>query len=280
MVNIEELNPIEQQLIRLYARKYNMSEEQFLQEIDKLPGESLVDKLKQYANLRRGVSATGNLLTVYREQPYPRDDGTVRYRVAAMVYLPEDEQARLARALGLSDDQRAILQMPIFTVWYSDKKLVERLQNTPVGSRVLISGIQLARGDRGGLFLNARNIVPQDIDYEFLDSAAATPADIKEMTIDEGRSVILKLTGANVIPDPVETTTAKGQPKVRVYVDDVIQLDISGTAFTKLKQLGDPYSAEFWAQLKDRPFYVRAIYQRHVGDLAYFTCITRSDLVV
>lgn len=280
MTNKQELGMVEAHLVKLYAKKYNMTEEEFLAELDKMPGKTIDEKLREYANSRRGVSATGNLLTVYREQSYPRDDGTVRYRVAAMVYLTEEEQERLAKALNLADDQKSILGMPIFTVWYSDKKLVDRLQASPVGSKVMISNIRVSYGDKGGVFLNAGNIIPQGVDYEFLNSVAATPSDVKSMTIDEGRSVIIKLTGSNIIPDPVETSTAKGQPKVRIYVDDTIQLDIAGTAYTKLKQEGDPNSAEFWAQLKDKPVYVRAIYQRHVGDLAYFTCISRGDLIL
>lgn len=280
MANIEELGPLQQQLIRLYAKRYGMSEEQFLAELDKMEGETLTDKLRNYANIRRGISATGNLLTVYKEKPYPREDGTMRYRVGVMVFLPEDERNRLAQALGLSEDQKAILQTPVFSVWYSDKKLVDRLHNTPVGSKLLITGIQVSYGDRGGVFLNARNIVPQGVDYEFLDANSATPADLKDVALDDGGNIILKIFGANVIPDPVETTTSKGLPKVRVYIDDAIQLDFLGTAVTKLKQFGDPYSAEFWAQFKDKPMYVRAIYQRNVGDLMYFTCVDRSDIVV
>lgn len=276
MVNIEELGPLEQQLVRLYAKRYGLDEASFLAELDKVPGDTLSDKLKAYAQSRRGISATGNLLTVFKERPYPQEDGSVRYRVAVMTYLPDSEKERLAKELNYPD----INNVTIFTLWVGDKKLVDRLHNAPIGSKVTVTGIKVTQGDRGGVFLNARNVIPGDVDYEFLESSAATVEDIKQMAIDEGRSMIIRLQGYDIVPDPVETTTSKGQPKLRIYVGEDLQLDFVGSAVTKLKQYGDPYKAEFWAQMKDKPIYVRAIYQRDVGGMAYFTCVGRSDVVV
>lgn len=280
MSDIEEINPLERQILRIYARKYGMSEDSFYQELMNAPGDTFTDKLREYINLRKGVNAYANLLTVYKEQPYPREDGSVRYRLTVRVYLPEDEQNRLAAALGLSEEEKSILDLPYVTMWISDKKLVDRIRNIPAGSRVLLSNISVARSDSGGVFINVKNIIDKGIDVDFLRAAALKPGDLKDQAIEEGHNVFLDLQGASIIPDPTETTTAKGDQKVRIYVDDIAQVDIIGPAFTRLKQLGDPYTAEFWQQFKDKPLFLRAVYWRDVAGFRTFTVNYKPDVII
>lgn len=278
MTNNREIDPMTMNLLSIYAKMYNMSVEDLLAELDRMPGEGITDKLREYVNLRRGVSAKGYLATVYRHKEYTDDQGNVRYRVAVQVKLPDEEKQRLAEAFQLDifhfDD-------PVFTIWTSDKRVVDQLNDIPIGSKVLITGIRTSTSETGTVFLNARSIIPQGVDPSFLDSISLKPEELKGQVFEESAPIFIAFP-SEVIVDPIEkVSSTSGKPKVRVYLGDHAVVDFVSSAFTKVKQLlGDPYDQSKWNEfLKNRRMWVRALYQRDVGGIPYFTVVNKNSIL-
>ncbi len=273
------LSEFDRKLLELYAKRYNMTLDQLLQELDRMPGETLSDRLREYVNQRRGLSVEGNLVAVLKYTEYPTAEGTVRYRVPVFVDLSDEMKNYLAEQLGVDV---SVFKVPIFTLWFSDKRLVDAINNIPIGNKVLVTGITVSHGDMGGTFLNARNVIDRGPDAQYLESISAKPENIKDVALEENKSIVLDLTGTDVVVDPIETTTTRGTPKVRIYISESAILDISGTAFTKVKQVvGDPYDNEKWKELlSKKKVFMRGIYQRHIADMPYFTVVSRSDVNV
>jgi len=273
------LSEFDSRLLEMYAKRYNMTVEELLAELDKVPGETLTDKLREYVNQRRGLAVEGHLVAALKYTEYPQPEGGTRYRVPVYVDLSDEAKKFLAEQLGVDV---SVFEVPIFTMWFSDKRLVDAIYNIPVGNKVFVTGISVSRGDMGGTFLNARNVIDRGPDAQYLESISAKPEHIKEIALEENKSIVIDLTGADVVVDPIETTTTKGTPKVRIYVGEHAILDISNTAFTKVKQiLGDPYDNERWKELLSRKrVFMRGIYQRHISDMPYFTVISRADVNV